>query len=68
MREFDFSLNERLPSLIFVDIQKSQIDEHAKMIADATGEAPEQVPTVRATRTSALTAASSQAQAFALRP
>ena len=27
VREFDFSRNERLPSLIFIDIQKSQIDE-----------------------------------------
>ncbi len=48
VREFDFTRNQRLPSLIFVDIQKSQIDELGKMVADATGEDPEQVPTVRA--------------------
>ncbi len=48
VREFDFTRNQRLPSLIFVDIQKSQITELAKIITDATGEAPEQVPTVRA--------------------
>ena len=48
VREFDFSRNQRLPSLIFVDIQKSQIDEVAQMIENRTGEKPEEVPTVRA--------------------
>jgi putative ABC transport system permease protein len=48
IREFDFSRNSRLPSLIFVDIQKSQIDRVAEMIEKGTGETPEKVPTVRA--------------------
>ena len=48
VREFDFSRNRRLPSLIFVDIQKSQIADVSQMIAQRTGEKPEEVPTVRA--------------------
>jgi putative ABC transport system permease protein len=48
VREFDFSRNSRLPSLIFADIQKSQIDDVAQMIAEKTGEEPQQIPTVRA--------------------
>ena len=48
VREFDFTRNRRLPSLIFVDIQKSQIDEVAQIIAQRSGETPEEVPTVRA--------------------
>jgi|CXWL01.1.fsa_nt_gi putative ABC transport system permease protein len=48
VREFDFSRNRRLPSMIFVDIQKSQIAEVSKMIEQSTGERPEEVPTVRA--------------------
>ncbi len=48
VREFDFSRNRRLPSLIFVDIQKSQIAELARTIQERTGESPEQTPTVRA--------------------
>ncbi len=48
VREFDFSRNRRLPSLIFVDIQKSQIAELARVLQERTGEAPEQTPTVRA--------------------
>ena len=48
VREFDFTRNGRLPSMIFVDIQKSQIAEAAQMIEARTGEGPEQVPTVRA--------------------
>lgn len=48
IREFDFSRNRRLPSLIFVDIQKSQIAELARLIEERTGEIPEQTPTVRA--------------------
>lgn len=47
VREFDFTRNERLPSLIFVDIQKSQIDKVAQIIEEKTGEACEVVPTVR---------------------
>lgn len=48
IREFDFSRNRRLPSLIFVDIQKSQLAGVAEIIERRTGESPEQVPTVRA--------------------
>ncbi|CAN5600276.1 ABC transporter permease [soil metagenome] len=48
VREFDFSRNRRLPSLIFVDIQKSQIADVAAIIEQRTSEKPEQVPTVRA--------------------
>ncbi len=47
VREFDFTRNRRLPSLIFVDIQKSQIGDVSKMIEQRTGERPEEVPTVR---------------------
>jgi len=48
LREFDFSRNQRLPSLFFVDIQKSQIAPLAEMIASRVNEQPEQTPTVRA--------------------
>lgn len=48
VREFDFTRNQRLPSLIFVDIQKSQIDEAMKIIEGRIGEKAEAVPTVRA--------------------
>jgi putative ABC transport system permease protein len=48
IREFDFTRNQRLPSLFFVDIQKSQIAELSQMIEQRTGEQPEAVPTVRA--------------------
>lgn len=47
LREFDLTKNQRLPSLIFADIQKSQIDKASQMIEAATGERPESVPTVR---------------------
>ncbi|MFN3419944.1 MAG: ABC transporter permease [Pyrinomonadaceae bacterium] len=47
-REFDFSRNSRLPSLFFVDIQKSQIDSLIKFLNEKTGEIPETTPTVRA--------------------
>ncbi len=48
VREFDFSRNRRLPSLVFVDIQRSQIEDLARLIKERTGETPEQTPTVRA--------------------
>lgn len=48
VREFDFTRNDRLPSLIFADIQKSQIADVAALIERHTGEKPEEVPTVRA--------------------
>ena len=48
VREFDLTRNRRLPSLIFVDVQKSQIVDLSALIEQRTGEKPEQVPTVRA--------------------
>ena len=48
IREFDFSRNQRLPSLFFVDIQKSQIGPLTEMIAGRVDEKPETTPTVRA--------------------
>jgi len=48
VREFDFTRNGRLPSLFFVDIQKSQVDELRTLITDRLGEQPETIPTVRA--------------------
>jgi putative ABC transport system permease protein len=48
VREFDFTRNSRLPSMVFVDIQKSQIAEVAQLIERHTGEKPEELPTVRA--------------------
>lgn len=48
VREFDFTRNRRLPSMVFVDIQKSQIADVSRMISERTGEKPEEVPTVRA--------------------
>ena len=48
VREFDFTRNARLPSLFFVDVQKSQIDGLAALIAERVGEKPETTPTVRA--------------------
>ncbi|HMQ02567.1 MAG TPA: ABC transporter permease [Pyrinomonadaceae bacterium] len=48
VREFDFTLNQRLPSLFFIDIQKSQIDELVRIIEARIGEKAETTPTVRA--------------------
>jgi putative ABC transport system permease protein len=48
VREFDFSRNQRLPSLFFVDVQKSQIGELVSMIEERVGERAEATPTVRA--------------------
>jgi len=48
VREFDFTRNQRLPSLFFVDVQKSQIGELAQLIEERTGEKAETTPTVRA--------------------
>jgi putative ABC transport system permease protein len=48
VREFDFTRNQRLPSLFFVDIQKSQIDNLAQLIESRIGEKAETIPTVRA--------------------
>ncbi len=48
VREFDFSRNQRLPTLFFIDVQKSQIGELASLIEARVGENPETTPTVRA--------------------
>lgn len=48
VREFDFTRNQKLPSLFFIDIQKSQIDELRQMINSRIGEEAEAIPTVRA--------------------
>ncbi len=48
VREFDFTRNQRLPSLFFLDIQKSQIDELKTLVAEKSGEEPEITPTIRA--------------------
>jgi putative ABC transport system permease protein len=48
IREFDFTRNSSLPSLFFVDIQKSQIESISRLIQERTGEVPEATPTVRA--------------------
>lgn len=48
VREFDFSRNSRLPTLFFVDIQKSQAATVAEMIEQQTGEKPSVIPAVRA--------------------
>ena len=48
IREFDFTRNQKLPSLFFVDIQKSQIDSVVKLIEAGIGEKAETIPTVRA--------------------
>jgi putative ABC transport system permease protein len=48
VREFDFTRNARLPSLFFIDVQKSQIAGLAQLIEERTGEKAETTPTVRA--------------------
>ena len=48
VREFDFARNEKLPSLIFIDIQRSQIDGVLQLIQQRTNEDPDSTPTVRA--------------------
>ena len=48
IREFDFTRNQKLPSLFFIDIQKSQIDKLKAIVETATSEAVQVVPTIRA--------------------
>ena len=48
VREFDFSRNAKLPSLFFIDIQKSQLAELTQLLETRTGETAERTPTVRA--------------------
>jgi putative ABC transport system permease protein len=47
IREFDFTRNGRLPSLLFVDVQKSQINDVVSTITNRLGEEPQSIPTVR---------------------
>lgn len=47
VREFDLSRNQRLPTLFFIDIQKSQIGPLVEMLEKRVGETPESIPTVR---------------------
>ena len=48
VREFDFTRNQKLPSMFFIDIQKSQIDELKQIVEQRTGETVQAIPTVRA--------------------
>ncbi len=48
VREFDFTRNQTLPSLFFIDIQKSQIDELQRIITEKTGEQAQAIPMIRA--------------------
>ena len=48
VREFDFTRNQTLPSLFFIDIQKSQIDKLKAIVETTTNEAVQIVPTIRA--------------------
>ena len=48
IREFDFTRNQRLPSLFFIDVQRSQIDDLLQLIKQRVGETAEATPTVRA--------------------
>lgn len=48
LRVFSFSKDWSFPSMFFIDLQKSQIEELKKLIKQKTGEDPETIPTVRA--------------------
>ncbi|HEX8738426.1 MAG TPA: FtsX-like permease family protein [Pyrinomonadaceae bacterium] len=47
VREFDFTRNQKLPSLFLVDIQRSQVEKLKQIAEEATGEAQFPIPTVR---------------------
>lgn len=47
VREFDFSRNQKLPSLFLIDIQRSQVEKLKQIALDATGEPQSPIPTVR---------------------
>ncbi|HEX8368938.1 MAG TPA: FtsX-like permease family protein [Pyrinomonadaceae bacterium] len=47
VREFDFTRNQKLPSLFLVDIQRSQVEKLKQIAEEATGEAQQPIPTVR---------------------
>ncbi len=48
LREFDLTRNQNLPSLFFIDIQKSQVKAFQSVVRKAIGEDAETIPTVRA--------------------
>ncbi len=48
IREFDFTRNQKLPSLFFIDIQKSQVEKLKSIVETATNEAIQLVPAIRA--------------------
>jgi putative ABC transport system permease protein len=48
VREFDFSRNEKLPSLFIVDVQKSQIEQLKALAEEATKEKVDVIPNIRA--------------------
>ena len=48
VREFDLTRNQNLPSLFFIDIQKSQVEKFQTLVGKAIGEDAETIPTVRA--------------------
>ncbi len=48
VREFDFSRNEKLPSLFVVDVQKSQIEQLKTLAEKATNEKIDTIPNIRA--------------------
>ncbi|HTH50465.1 MAG TPA: FtsX-like permease family protein, partial [Pyrinomonadaceae bacterium] len=48
VREFDLTRNSQLPSMIFGDIGRSQVDAVVSLIEERTGEKPQRVPTIRA--------------------
>jgi len=47
LKEFDLTKNARLPSMLFVDVQKSQIDGVVEAIKQRLDENPQSIPTVR---------------------
>src|SRR6185369_9308961 len=47
LEEFDLSKNARLPSMLFVDVQKSQIEGVVDAIKRRLDEDPQSIPTVR---------------------
>ncbi len=48
IREFDFTRNQKLPSLFFIDVQKSQVEKLKSIVEAATNETVQLVPTIRA--------------------
>lgn len=48
VREFDFTRNQKIPSLFIIDIQRSQIEPIKNFAIEATGENVQPIPTVRA--------------------